>query len=332
MSKIYSEILSVGSYLPKKILTNFDFEKTIDTTNEWIVQRTGSLERHIAEETEFTSDLAFIAANNAINNAKIDKNLIDIIIVATITSDKTFPSTAAFVHKKLALNRNIPAFDISVACSGFVYAIEIADSMIKSEKYNYILIIGAEKLSSITDFKDRSTCVLFGDGAGACILKKKIINNDIENIKNTNESCIIDSKLELDSKYIEILQTTGGVSSTQNSGFITMNGQEVFKLGVNKLSEMIEQILQKNNINSNDIKMIIPHQSNYRILKAIADKINIPYEKFAITIDKHANTSAASIPLALNVMFENNKIQKGDLLLFISAGAGMSFGCILVRF
>ncbi|MEN9782534.1 MAG: hypothetical protein RL208_687 [Pseudomonadota bacterium] len=312
-----NEIVSSGSFLPQKVLTNDDLSKIVDTNDEWILQRTGIKKRHIASENELSSDMGFIAAKNAIEKAKIDVNEIDLIICATSTPDnRGFPSTAALIQKKLGVTKFIPAFDINAACSGFSYAISIADGMMKSGEFKYSLVIGVDKLSSIVDWSDRSTCVLFGDGAGAFLLK-----NNPNGGKGS--SGILGSTIHCDASLADILHT--------NTGVINMNGREVFKNAVNQLSNTIKNILEKNNVGVGQIKAIIPHQANYRILQSISEKLAIPYEKFVVTVEQHANTSAASIPLAFDTK-GIEMLQKGDLFLLCGVGAGFTWGCNLVRF
>lgn len=320
MSDLTSKIIGVGGYLPDKIITNFDLEKIVDTTDEWIKTRTGITKRHIAEN-QTTSDLAIEAIKDAINNANIDKNDIDLIICATTTPDLTFPSTACIIQNKLGIEKNIIAFDIQAVCCGFVYALSIANDIIKSGKIKTAIVVGAEKMSSLIDWKDRTTCVLFGDGAGAIVLQST-------NEENTG---IIDTELYANGNYIDMLKTSGGTSTNKVAGNILMDGKAVFKHAVEKMSSSIQTIVKNNNLTLEDIDFIIPHQANYRILSMVAEKLNIPNEKFIITIDKHANTSSASIPLALNEAIKQNKIKKGDLLIFEALGAGFTWGSVLVR-
>ena len=320
MSNLTSKIIGVGSYLPDKIITNFDLEKMVDTSDEWIEQRTGIKQRHIAEN-QITSDLAVEAIKNAINNANIDKNDIDLIICATTTPDLTFPSTACIIQNKLGIDKNIVAFDIQAVCCGFVYALSIANDMMKSGKIKTAIVVGAEKMSSLIDWEDRATCVLFGDGAGAVVLQST-------NEENTG---IIDTELYANGNHIDMLKTSGGTSTNQVAGTILMDGKGVFKHAVEKMSSSIQSIVQKNGFSLDDIDLIIPHQANYRILSMVAEKLNIPKEKFILTISEHANTSSASIPLALNEAIKQNKIKKGDLLVFEALGAGFTWGSVLVR-
>lgn len=319
-------ILSVGSYLPKKILSNNDIALMVDTNDEWIRERTGITERHIADEEELTSDLAVNAAKNAIEKAKISANEIDLIIVATTTPDQTFPSCATIVQNKLGC-KNAFAFDVQAACSGFIYAVTVADSLMKSNgKIRYALVMGAEIMSKIVDWKDRSTCILFGDGAGAVIIKAET-NTEID----TNSRGIISANLYSDGN-VGILYTDGGVSSTGNAGKIHMKGQEVFRHAVDKLTALIEETLKNNNLKIEDIDWLIPHQANTRIIKAVTDKFQLLNGKVINTVGKHANTSAASIPLALDCALQESKIKPGNLVLLIAIGAGLTWGAVLLRY
>ncbi|APR98503.1 beta-ketoacyl-ACP synthase III [Wolbachia endosymbiont of Folsomia candida] len=316
-----SFILSTGSYLPEKILTNDEISLKVDTNDEWIRQRTGITQRHIAGEGELTSDLAVKAAKNAIKNAEISANDLDLIIVATTTPDKTFPSCATIVQNKLECE-NAFAFDVQAACSGFIYAVTVADSLIKSNnKIKHALVIGAETMTRIVDWEDRSTCILFGDGAGAVIIKSEM------NVASSRG--IIATNLHSDGN-VDILCTNGGISSTGNSGTICMNGREVFKHAVDKLTALIEETLKDNNLKITDIDWLIPHQANIRIIEAVAKKLEFPVEKVINTVDKHANTSAASIPLALDYAIKESKIKPGSLTLLISIGAGLTWGSVLL--
>ncbi|WCR57677.1 beta-ketoacyl-ACP synthase III [Wolbachia endosymbiont of Ctenocephalides felis wCfeJ] len=323
-----SFILSTGSYLPKKTLSNDEIALMVETSDEWIRQRTGITQRHIADEGELTSDLAVNAARNAIEKAQISVDEVGLIIVATTTPDKTFPSCAAIVQNKLKC-KNAFAFDVQAACSGFIYAVTVADSLIKANKrIKYALVIGAEIMSRIVDWKDRSTCVLFGDGAGAVIMKSaahcsEIAENSLRGIISTNL---------YSGSNIDILCTSGGVSSTGNSGKICMNGREVFKHAVEKLTASIEETLRCNNLKIANIDWLIPHQANIRIIEAVVKKLDFPMEKVANTVDQHANTSAASIPLALDYAIQESKIKPGSLGLLIAIGAGLTWGSVLLRY
>lgn len=315
-----SFILSTGSYLPKKILSNNEIASIVETNDEWIRQRTGIVQRHIADEGELTSDLAVNAAKNAIEKAKISIDEIGLIIVATTTPDKTFPSCATIIQSKLKC-KNAFAFDVQAACSGFIYAVTVADSLIKSnDRIKYALVIGAEIMSRIVDWKDRSTCVLFGDGAGAVIMKSEM-----------SSSSIISTNLHSDGN-VDLLCTNGGISSTRDSGKILMNGREVFKHAVEKLTASVEETLKCNSLKITDIDWLIPHQANIRIIEAVVKKLDFPIEKVINTVDKHANTSAASIPLALDYAVQESKIKSGNLILLISIGAGLAWGSVLLRY
>jgi 3-oxoacyl-[acyl-carrier-protein] synthase-3 len=302
------------------MLSNNEIASIVETSDEWIRQRTGIVQRHIADEGELTSDLAVNAAKSAIEKAKISVDEIDLIIVATTTPDKTFPSCATIVQSKLKC-KNAFAFDVQAACSGFIYAVTVADSLIKSNnRIKYALVIGAEIMSRIVDWEDRSTCVLFGDGAGAVVMKSEM-----------GRSGIISTNLYSDGN-VDILCTNGGVSSTGDSGKIYMNGREVFKHAVDKLTALIEETLKCNNLKITDIDWLIPHQANIRIIEAVVKKLDFPIEKVINTVDKHANTSAASIPLALDYAIQKSKIKLGNLALLISIGAGLTWGSVLLHY
>ena len=314
-----SKIIGTGGYLPEKIVTNFDLEKSIDTSDEWIKSRTGITQRHIAAADEFTSHLGYNAALQAISSAQIQKDDIDLIITCTNTSDNSFPSTANKIHGYLGL-KHIPSFDLQAICSGFIYGLQVADSMIKSGKYKTILLICADKMSSILDWQDRKTCVLFGDGAGAVILQK-----------SESDSGIIDCDIFSDGSLGDILYTDGGVSSNGRSGVVKMLGAEVFKKAVEKMPESVYNILKKNNLTLDDVTYIIPHQANLRIISNMINQFAINPDKVIVTLDKHANCSAASIPLALAQLELTGKIKSGDILVFTAFGAGATWGAAIVR-
>ena len=314
-----SKIIGCGSYLPAKIVTNNDLEKTIDTSDEWITSRTGISQRHIAQNDQYTSHIAYEAAKSAIRDAQISLSEIDLIITCTNTPDNSFPSVANKVQGMLSLN-SVPSMDLQAICSGFLYGLHTADGLIKSGKHKTILLICADKMSSLIDWEDRSTCVLFGDGAGAIILQNQESNSDI-----------LDSQIYSDGSQIDILYTDGGVSSSKTSGRIQMKGSEVFKKAVEKMSESSEYILQKNNLNIKDVDYLIPHQANSRIINSVAKKIGISKEKIIITIDKHANCSAASIPLALASLKSDRGIKENSIILFTAFGAGATWGAALVK-
>lgn len=306
-----NKIVGTGSFLPNKVLTNDDLSALMDTSDEWIRKRTGILERHVVEDGEYTSDLAYNASIDALKNANLAASDIDIIIVATVTPDKTFPSTASILQHKLK-NRTAVSFDISAACSGFIYAMTLADSLMKTNnKFKTALIVGAESFSKILDYNDRSTAILFGDGAGAVILQN-----------SSDESGISYSEISTDAEYTDILNTSGGVATTQSAGFVTMNGREVFRLGIEKMGQIIQNIIDI----EGTFDWIVPHQANIRIIKSIAENLNIPIEKFLITLDKHANTSAASIPLTLDNFIKNKTIHKKDKIIFTAVGGGLTWG------
>ena len=324
--KIVSVIAGTGSYLPKKILSNKDLETMVDTTDEWIFTRTGIRERHIAGENEFTSDLAFEAAKNAIASASIDVNAIDLIIVATTTPDKIFPSVATMVQRKLEL-AGCPAFDIQAVCSGFVYALATADNFIKTGAAKCALVIGAETFSRITDYTDRSNCILWGDGAGAVILQATVVDADDANFQD--KVGIISTHLHADGKHENMLHVPRLASGKDT---VLMEGNAVFKMAVNTLDQIVDETLSANNMQRSDIDWLVPHQANIRILQATAKKLNMPMEKVVVTVDKHGNTSAASIPLALDVAVRDGRIKRGNIILMEAFGGGFTWGSALVRF
>lgn len=321
MMKIFnSQIISSGSYLPTKIITNFDLEKSVDTTNDWIVERTGINQRHIAAKDEMTSDIGYFAAQKAIQKAGLHPEDIEMIVLATTTPDLTFPSTATTIQSKLGA-KNAFAFDVQAVCAGFVYALNIANNFIKVGQVKNAVVIGADILSRIVDWSDRNTCVLFGDGAGAVVLSAT----------EDQECGIIAANIYSDGNLNNILNTSGGVAASQNSGFIQMQGKEVFKHAVDKMSKSVIDVLAKVNLQVEDIDWLIPHQANARILLSVAKKLNLPEEKVIMTVADHANTSAASIPLALDFAMQNNKIKQGDIVVFEALGGGLTWGAAVVR-
>lgn len=321
------KIIGSGSYLPEKIITNNDLAKIVDTNDEWIVKRTGISERRVEEKDNPTSYMAVKAIQKAIENAKIKKEDIDLIICATTTPDYTFPSTACVIQKELEIEKNIIAFDIQAVCCGFVYAISVASDMMKSGKIKNAVIVGADKMSSIIDWSDRSTCILFGDGAGAIVL------SSYKNTENSsNNSDILDYDLQANGKYVDILKTTGGVSTNGESGKLTMAGKEVFKLAVENISSSVLNILNRNNLTTSDISYIIPHQANSRILEMITERLNISPEKMASNIKLQGNTSSASIPISLDILSRENKIKRGDLIVLTAMGGGITLGSVLLRY
>lgn len=316
-----TKILSCGSYLPKKIVTNSELARTVDTSDEWIRERTGIAQRHIAAENELTSDLGYNAALSALNNSDLTAKDIDAIIVATTTPDNIFPSTATKIQAKLGMSHGF-AFDVQAVCSGFIYALTIADKFIKTGSAKNILVIGAETLSRILNWEDRNTCVLFGDGAGAVILSAD----------QSRESDIIDSQLHSDGSLYKILNTNGGPSLNGGEGHITMQGKDVFKHAVSKMSATVKDIMLRNQLAIEQINLVVPHQANQRILDAVARKLEIPKEKMVSTVNMHANTSAASIPLALNEALSNNRVNRGSYMIFEALGAGLTWGSMLIKY
>lgn len=316
-----SVIKGTGSYLPEKILTNKDLESIVETTDEWIVQRSGIRQRHIAADNQPTSDLAFHAAEKALEASGLKATDIDAVIVATTTPDNTFPSVAVTVQARLGMNPGGMAFDVQAVCTGFVYALAVADNFIKLGQAKRILVIGAEKMSSILNWSDRTTCVLFGDGAGAIILEGE-----------EGESGILSTHLHANGTLKDILYTDGGPSTTRAAGQIVMHGKEVFKNAVNLMAEVVHETLEHNKITPEDIDWLVPHQANIRIIQSTAEKLNLDISKVVLTVEKHGNTSAASIPLALDAAVRDGRIKRGQLLLMEALGGGLTWGAALVRF
>ena len=316
---------SVGSYLPKNICSNDDLSKFVDTSDEWIYKRSGIKSRHFVSEQETTSDLASYAALKAIENSTLEKKDIKLIIVATTTPDNTFPSTATLVQKKLGIKGT--AFDVQAVCAGFVFALSIAKSLMKDSNYKNCLVIGAESMSKLLDWENRSSAVLFGDGAGAVILENK------QNINNKLDDWgILSNVIHSDGDYYDLLKTNGGVSTNQKIGSIEMVGKDVFKHAVEKLTSSFEEALDLAHKNIVEIDWLIPHQANQRILSAVADKLKINPLKVITTVKNHGNTSAASIPLALDYAISNHKIKNGNLIGFQAIGGGLSWGASVVRY
>ena len=315
----YSRIAGTGSYLPEKILTNADLERMVDTTDEWIFTRTGIRERHIAAEGEFTSDLSTQAARQAIKAAGIQAQDIDLIIVATTTPDRVFPSTACLMQDKLGIS-GCPAFDIQAVCSGFVYAMATADSFIKSGAAKCALVVGAETMSRITDWTDRSNCILWGDGAGAVIMTA------------SDEPGVLSSHLHADGSYTSLLNVPSGVSKRDGGSTIVMEGNPVFKVAVNTLDAIVDETLAANGLQKSDIDWLVPHQANIRILQSTAKKLGMDMERVVVTVDKHGNTSAASIPLALDVAVRDGRIKRGETILMEAFGGGFTWGSVLLKY
>lgn len=324
MTVIRSQLIGTGYKLPSKVLTNDDLSKIVDTNDEWITTRTGIKSRHIVEN-EVTSDLCYDAAVMAMKNADITAENIDFVIVATITADHTFPATAAKVSQKIGVLSGTPAMDVNAACSGFVYATQIADNMIRLGQIKTALVIGAETLSKIVDWTDRNTCVLFGDGAGAVILQAKECEG-----KNTDTG-VLATKIYSDGGQYDNLCSDGGVSTTQTAGFIHMNGKEVFKVAIGSLVQGVEESLAIADLPISEVEWYIPHQANLRIIESVAKKLDVDMEKVIVTVDHHGNTSAASIPLALAESVASGKIKKGDLIAISAMGAGFTWGGMVVR-
>lgn len=316
-----SVILSTGSYLPDKNLTNKDLEKIVDTNDEWIVQRTGIKERHIAAPDQPTSDMAIHAAQRALEASGLTAADIDGVIVATTTPDQSFPSVAVRVQASLGLKAG-PAFDVQAVCSGFVYALSVADAMLQTGAMKRVIVIGAEKMSSLLNWEDRTTCVLFGDGAGAIILEAQ------DNPSNG----ILSTHLYADGKFRDLLYTDGGTSTTGSAGHIIMHGKEVFKNAVTLMAEIVQEVLDKNAITSEQIDWLVPHQANLRIITGTAEKLHMSMDKVVVTVDKHGNTSAASIPLALDTAVRDGRIQRGQTLLLEALGGGLTWAAALIKY
>lgn len=323
---IRSIIVSTGSYLPERILRNADLEKMVDTSDDWITQRTGIRERRIASEKETTGDMAVNAASEALAKAGLTGADIDGVIVATTTPDQTFPSVAVKVQNRLGIKPG-PAFDVQAVCSGFLYALATADSLIRANGLQRLLVLGAEKMSAILDWEDRTTCVLFGDGAAAVVLER-----DTQAQGSIEDRGVLSTHLYADGAYQNLLYTNGGAATTGTAGHIVMQGREVFKQAVNRMAEVVEEALAENGITAEDVDWLVPHQANIRILEATAKKLGLSMDKIVVSVDRHGNTSAASIPLALDEAVTSGRIHKGDLLLMEAMGGGMTWGSALVRF
>lgn len=320
----FATIAGTGAYLPERVMTNKEFEAFVDTSDEWIRERTGIHRRHVAAPDETTSDMAVAAATAAIDSAGINATDIDLIVLATTTPDKVFPSTACRVQRKLGI-RNSPAFDVHAACAGFIYALDVADRFIRTGGATTALVIGAETYSRIINWKDRTTCVLFGDGAGAVVLRA------------SEEPGVICTHCHADGQYEDMLHVPSGISIgydqvREEAAFIHMKGSDVFKRAVGTLDSMARETLEKHGFERSDVTWLVPHQANLRIIKAAAKKLKLPMERVVVTVDEHANTSSASIPLALDVAVRDGRIKRGELLLFEGFGAGFTWGSALVRY
>jgi len=326
----YAALRSIGAYAPEKILTNDDLSKMVDTSDEWITKRTGIKERHIAAKDETTSDMGVKAALKAIERSGISKEEIDMVVCATISPDYfNMPSTATIISNKLGLN-SVTAFDISAACTGFIYILSIAKAFIESGMKKNVLIVGAEKLSAITDYSDRGTCILFGDGAGAAIISAT----------DSKDEAIIDVHTGADGTYADLLMTPNGGTGSPHDAledekkgvYMQMKGNETFKVAVRTLTKDVVDILEKNGIDAKDIKHFVPHQANYRIIKAVGDALKMKEEQVVVTVNKYGNTSGASIPMAINEIYESGRLKAGELLLLDAFGGGLTWGSALVPF
>ncbi len=318
-----SVLLGTGSALPRRALGNDELAKMVDTSDEWIVERTGIRNRHVAAPDETTSSLGTAAARAALDAAGIDAKAIDLIVLATATPDQTFPATATIVQNELGCNGGI-AFDVAAVCSGFLYALGVADSMLRSGMANRALVIGAETFSRILDWEDRGTCVLFGDGAGAIVLEAREADHD-------DARGVLSTRLHADGAHNQLLFVDGGPSTTGTVGKLRMKGKEVFRHAVTNLSEVLLEVLDETGLSAADIDWVVPHQANARILDATARKLGLPIEKVIVTVDQHANTSAASVPLALDVAVRDGRIKQGDLVMLEAMGGGFAWGASLIR-
>ncbi|WP_295136309.1 beta-ketoacyl-ACP synthase III [uncultured Reyranella sp.] len=321
---IRSVVQGCGSYLPERVVTNEELSRTVDTTDEWIRQRSGICQRHIAAEGEFTSHLAIKASQRALDHAGLNASDLDLIVLATATPDQTFPATATRVQAALGMTKGA-AFDVQAVCAGFVYGVSVADSLIKSGLASTALVIGAETFSRILDWDDRGTCVLFGDGAGAIVLRGE------QGAGTPADRGILANALHSDGRHHDLLYVDGGPSSTRTTGFLRMEGKEVFKHAVVNMATVVGEVLEKAGLEAKDVDWLVPHQANKRIIDGTGRKLGLPPERVVVTVDKHANTSAASIPLALDVAVKDGRIKKGDLLLLEGIGGGLSWGASLVR-
>jgi 3-oxoacyl-[acyl-carrier-protein] synthase-3 len=321
---IRSVIRGVGAYLPKRIMTNDEISRIVETDDAWITERTGIKQRHIAAEGELTSDLAIAAAKMALIRACIDPVDIDLVICATATPDRTFPATAVRIQAGLGIT-NGAAFDVQAVCSGFVYAMATADNFLKAGQFKRALVVGAETFSRILDWSDRGTCVLFGDGAGAVVLEAQPQHGTRE------DRGILSTRIRSDGRFEELLYVDGGPGSTKTTGHLRMNGREVFRHAVQKIYGVIEETLVATGYAADEIDLYVPHQANQRILDGIAKKLGVGPEKIVITLSKHGNTSAASIPLALNQAFEEHRLKEGSLVLMEAMGGGFTWGAVLAR-
>lgn len=322
---IRSEIVGCGGYLPEKIVSNAELAGRLDTSDEWIVQRTGIRQRHVAAVGELTSDLAIAAARAALKAAGMGGNDLDLIVLATATPDHTFPATATKVQAALGMTRGA-AFDVQAVCTGFIYALATADSLIRTGQARTALVIGAETFSRILDWQDRNTCVLFGDGAGAVALRGVPLEGERRLARG-----ILSTHLHSEGAHYNLLYVDGGPSTTGTAGFLRMEGREVFRHAVQRLAEVLDEALEANGYTGRDLDWLVPHQANRRIIESMGKKLGLPLEKVVITIDRHANTSAASVPLALAQAVGDGRIKPGHLVLLEAMGGGLTWGASLVR-
>lgn len=319
-----SRVIGIGSFLPERVSTNDDMAKIVDTSDEWIRERTGIRQRHFAGDGESSSVMAVNAAKQALERAGLTGDDLDLIVVGTITPDKTFPSTAVYVQVGLGMKHGC-AFDVVAACSGFLYALRTADNMLRLGQAKTALVVGVETLSKITDFTDRNTCVLFGDGAGCAVLRAE------EGTGTKADRGVLDTVIYSDGSFAPELCSTGGPSTNHDVGFITMNGREVFRHAAVNMAAASLEVLEKNGVSLDEVDWLVPHQANIRIMEATAKRLNMPMEKVVSTVDQHANTSAASIPLALAQGVADGKLKEGQLLLLPGMGAGFTWGASLIR-
>ena len=324
MAFIRAVIRGVGAYLPKKVLSNHDLSRLVDTSDSWIRERTGIEQRHIAADDELTSDLGIAAARQALVRAGVDPVDVDLIVCATATPDRTFPATAVRIQAGLGVTKGA-AFDVQAVCSGFIYALAVADNFLRTGQFKRPIVVGTEVFSRILDWKDRSTCVLFGDGAGAVVLEAQT------QLGNRDDRGILATRIRSDGRFEELLYVDGGPGSTKTTGHLRMNGREVFRHAVQKISSVMEETLVAAGYAPDEVDLYVPHQANRRILEGIAKRLEIPAEKVVITLAKHGNTSAASIPLALNQAFEDHLLKERRLVLMEAMGGGFTWGAALVR-
>ena len=317
----YSRILGTGSYLPARVLSNADLEKLVETSDQWIVERTGIRKRHLAADDELTSDLATHAARAALDAAGLSPDDVDLLLVATTTPDLVFPSTACIVQAKLGMTNGKPAFDLQAVCSGFVYALSVADQFIRSGAARHVLVIGAETLSRITDYSDRSNCILWGDGAGAVVLGA------------SDQPGIVATHIHADGRHKDLLRTTTGASSgLKEAPLMRMEGNAVFKMAVNTLDRIVDETLEANGLQKSDIDWLVPHQANIRIISATAKKLGMSMDRVVTTVAEHGNTSAASVPMAFDVAVRDGRIQRGQTVLMEAFGGGFTWGSALIKY